>query len=368
MAQRTPDITHHTHTQQAAYNALHPRILPPLEPSIQLSFSSHTTTSDTSSEFTTYNHVKMMTTSKDSFAMFKQDSNKCPILHHGKLTAEIFRDFMTGCCNYVTNKEITGDKQMIKVMTMLKGYIWEDWVSIHYDELKTLSLSDFLQCFKDTLMPTEWEMDVRVKLNVMNQSENQTFCDYSTSVWNINSLLCGTDSFLDSAKLHTRIEAGMDLTLARFTRARDKKFHLITKFHPWLNALKELDTDIQAKRAECHAELEAMMKSIYHKSHDDCTLSDPSCKYNIPSAPSKPITLQMHLPALVQKTTPQNSPLKRVLFSSITMVARNAINYMFSTLNSMTFQRAPATSLSPKPQSTLHAISMRPKQKKQLAL
>ena len=74
-------------------------------------------TSDTSSEFTAYNHVKMMTPSKDGFAVFEQDSNKCPILHHGELTAEIFRNFMTRCCNYVTNTEIAGDKQTIKVMT-----------------------------------------------------------------------------------------------------------------------------------------------------------------------------------------------------------------------------------------------------------
>ena len=51
---------------------------------------------------------------------------------------------MTGCCNYITNKEIVDDKQMVKVMTVLKGYIWEDWVSVHYDELKALSLSDCL--------------------------------------------------------------------------------------------------------------------------------------------------------------------------------------------------------------------------------
>ena len=197
---------------------------------------------------------------------------------------------MTRCHNYVTNKEIAGDKQMIKVITMLKGYIWEDWVSVHYDELKTLSLSNFLQHFKDTFMPTKWEMDVQVKLNVLNQSKNQTFHDYSTSVQNINSLLHGMDSFLDDAKLHTHIKAGMDLTLARHTCAHDKKFHLITKFHPWLDALKELDTDIQAKCAECRAELEAMTKSVCHKSHDDCMLSDPSNKYNIPSAPLKSIT------------------------------------------------------------------------------
>ena len=201
----------------------------------------------------------MTTPSKDGFAVFEQDGNKCPILHHSKLSTEIFCDIITGCQNYVTNKEIAADKQTIKVMTALKGYIWEDWVSIH----------------------------VHVKLNLLSQSKNQTFHDYSTAIWNVNSLLHGMDSFLNDAKLHTCIEVGMDLTLARHAHAHDKKLHLIAHFQPWLDALKELDTNIQAERAEHHAELEAMMKSMRQKSRDDCTLSDPSCKYNASSAPSK---------------------------------------------------------------------------------
>ena len=231
----------------------------------------------------------MTTPSKDSFAVFKQDGNKCPILHHSELSTKIFHNFVTGCLNYITNKEIAADKQMIKVMTMLKGYIWEDWVSVHYDELKALSLTNFLQHFKDAFMPTEWETDVRVKLNVLSQTENQTFHDYSTAMWNVNSLLHGTDSFLNDTKLCACIKAGMDLTLARCTHAHDKKLHLITQFQPWLNALKELNTDIQSECTERHAELEAMMKSMWQKSHNDHTLSNPSCKYNTSSAPSKSV-------------------------------------------------------------------------------
>ena len=81
--------------------------------------------------FTAYNQIKMMTPSKDGFAVFKQDGNKCPILHHSELSTKIFHNFITGCLSYITNKEIAADKQMIKVITMLKGYIWEDWVSVH---------------------------------------------------------------------------------------------------------------------------------------------------------------------------------------------------------------------------------------------
>ena len=136
-------------------------------------------------------------------------------------------------------------------------------------------------------MPTKWETDVHVKLNALTQSDSQTFCDYSTTVQNINSLLCGTESFLDNPKLHTCIEAGMDLTLARHAQACDKKLHLIVKFQPWLNALKELDTDLQAECAECHSELEAMMKAMQHKSRNDRGPSNPSHKYN--TAPSKSV-------------------------------------------------------------------------------
>ena len=229
----------------------------------------------------------MTTPAKDGFAVFEQDGNKCPILHHGELSTEIFRDFVTGCWNYVTNKEITENKQSIKVMTVLKGYIWEDWVSIHYDELRTLPLTEFLQRFKDAFMPTEWETNVHVKLNALTQSDTQTFRDYSTVVQNINSLLRGTESFLDDPKLRTHIKAGMDLTLARCARACDKKLHLIIEFQPWLDALKELDTDLQAERAEHCSELEAMTKAMRNKSCDDRGLSDPSHKYN--TAPSKSI-------------------------------------------------------------------------------
>ena len=226
VAQHIPDVIHCTHTQQATYNA---HISPPLHifPPLGHSFSSHTTTSDTSSEFTAYNQIKMTTPSKDSFAVFKQDGNKCPILHHSELSTKIFHNFITGCLSYITNKEIAADKQMIKVITMLKGYIWEDWVSVHYDELKALSLTNFLQHFKDAFMPTEWETDVCVKLNVLSQTKNQTFHDYSTAMWNVNSLLHGTDSFLNDVKLHTCIKAGMDLTLARCTWQETPSHHPI---------------------------------------------------------------------------------------------------------------------------------------------
>ena len=111
-------------------------------------------------------------------------------------------------------------------------------------------------------MPTKWETDICVKLNALTQSESQTFHNYSTTMQNVNSLLHGTELFLDDPKLHTHIKAGINFTLARCTHAHDKKLHLIAEFQPWLNALKELATDLQAEHAECHSELEAMKKAM----------------------------------------------------------------------------------------------------------
>ena len=138
-------------------------------------------------------------------------------------------------------------------------------------------------------MPTEWETDVCIKLNALTQSENQTFHDYSTAVWNKNSLLYGTESFLNDVKLHTHIEVGMDPTLARCVHSHNKELHLIVLYQSWL------DTDLQVEHAECHAELEAIMKSMWNKSYYNHTLCDPSHKYNTSSS-AKPTLLQMYLP------------------------------------------------------------------------
>ena len=57
----------------------------------------------------------------------------------------------------------------------------------------------------------------------------------------------------------------MDLTFARCAHAHDKKLHLIVGLQPWLDAIKELDIDLQAEHTEHHAELEVMMKSLHLK-------------------------------------------------------------------------------------------------------
>ena len=129
-------------------------------------------------------------------------------------------------------------------------------------------------------MPTEWETNVHIQLNPMTQSESQSFHHYSTTIWNKKSLLHGTDSYLDDTKLCNCIEVGIDLTLARHTHAHDNKLHLIIGFQPWIDAIKELDIDLQAECAKHCAELKGMTKSLCLKSHDDCTLSKPSHKYN----------------------------------------------------------------------------------------
>ena len=254
-------------------------------PSFDESFSSFTTSSDTSSEFTAYNQIMPSSNSKN-LAVVKQEGNKCPIFHFGELTAEISRQFDTACHNFVTNKDIPDDKQTIKVMTALKGFQWESWVAVHRDELKALLLDDFLKRFKDEFMPSTWEVDVCIELNTMAQGDNQTFRDFANAVQNTNSLLLGTTSHLDVAHLRTRIEAGVDKILNKRARAMDKNIHNIAGLPQWIEALKELDTQLQDERAERRAELEALTQKLHTKSRDNCSLADPSCKSNTASTTS----------------------------------------------------------------------------------
>ena len=100
--------------------------------------------------------------SKKHVAICEQEGSKCPVLHPGDLDAKVFRKFEIACRNYVTNKDIAEERQTVKVMTALKDPRWEDWVEVHYDELKALTLKAFLTKFKDNFMPADWETDVRI--------------------------------------------------------------------------------------------------------------------------------------------------------------------------------------------------------------
>ena len=289
----------HTRAQKVAYNASHPvptsSILssppshnspstPASPPSTPPSHNS--SASDISSEFTLFVHKMPTSSSKKHVAICEQEGSKCPVLHPGDLDAEVFRKFEIACRNYVTNKDIAKERQTVKVMTALKDPCWEDWVKVHYDELKALTLKAFLTKFKDNFMPTDWEMDIRIELNVMSQNDHQSFRDFAVAVQNKNGLLKNTESHLNTAHLRTRIEAGMDPTLNKRSRQSDKKFHLIIDLQPWIEAVKELDDTLQMDRAECCAEMEAVQRASCQRTRDDRPLAEPSRKANILSTGS----------------------------------------------------------------------------------
>ena len=199
--------------------------------------------------------------SKKHVAVCEQEGSKCPVLHPGDLDAEVFRKFEIACRNYVTNKDIAEERQTVKVMTALKDPRWEDWIEVHYDELKALTLKAFLTKFKDNFMPANWETDVRIKLNAMSQNDHQSFRDFAVAVQNKNGLLKNTESHLNAAHLRTRIEVGMDPTLNKRSRQSDKKFHLIVDLQPWIEAVKELDDMLQMDCAERRAKMEAAQRA-----------------------------------------------------------------------------------------------------------
>ena len=121
--------------------------------------------------------------------------------------------FKIACRNYVTNKDIAEEKQTMKVMTALKDPCCEDWVKVHYNELKVLPLKTFLAKFKDNFMPVNWEMDVCIELNSMSQGDHQSFCDLAVTVPKKNGLLKNTELLLNTICLYTHIKVGMDPTL-----------------------------------------------------------------------------------------------------------------------------------------------------------
>ena len=139
-------------------------------------------------------------------------------------------------------------------------------------------------------MPSTWEVDVHIELNTITQEKTQTFCDFANVVQNTNSLLLGTTSHLNVAHLHTCIEVGMDKTLNKWAHATDKNIHNIVCLPQWIDALKELDNQLQDECAECPTELEAITQKLHARSRNDHSLTEPSQKLNAASTISSSIT------------------------------------------------------------------------------
>ena len=182
----------------------------PAAPSLNKSFSSYTTSSDTSSEFTAYNQV-MSSSNLKNLAVVEQEGNKCPIFHFGELTAEISCQFDTACYNFVTNKDIPDDKQTIKVMTALKGcccgcchrvswlgaeitwlqlYIWFACMYIHISLGLLHTHFVFVSLLGDWPSPLYTEMNLRFSL--------------STSSWSVSKM--------SSCPLHGKLTSTLNLT------------------------------------------------------------------------------------------------------------------------------------------------------------
>ena len=156
----------HTCAQKVAYNASHPASTSVPNSSVLSSPPSHnlpntppshnSSASDLSSnEFTLFIYKMPTSSPKKHIAICEQEGSKCLVLHPGNLDAKVFQKFKIARSNYVTNKDIAEERQIMKVMTVLKDPCWEGWNKVHCDKLKVLLLKTFLAKFKDNFMPAD---------------------------------------------------------------------------------------------------------------------------------------------------------------------------------------------------------------------
>ena len=194
-------------------------------------------------------------------------------------------------------------------------------------------------------MLTEWKTNVHVKLNALNQSKNQTFHGYSTAVWNVDSLLHGTDSFLDDVKLEWTSpwpDACVCMTKNSISLHSSSLGLMPSKSSTLTFKLNGLNIMLSWRlwQNPCDTSLMMTVLSLIHLVN---TMSPPH--------PQILHQLQMHLPITTQKTILLNSHLTKVLFSSTTTGAQNATSHVYFTPSwnvPMTSLKAQVTNPSPK--------------------
>ncbi|KAJ3480306.1 hypothetical protein NLI96_g8441 [Meripilus lineatus] len=163
-----------------------------------------------------------------------------PILTPGKVTPEILVDWFAECENYFDEKTIADDEKVSKVLSGLKDPLIKAWINPNRTRIKGFSWKTFQAEIKKELLPRDWVDKFRFGLANRHQDENEEFWDFANHFESMNSVLLGTEHYLEGRPFIDKITANTceDLRIAILTKKGLKE---ITEFVEWRETVATMD-------------------------------------------------------------------------------------------------------------------------------
>ncbi|KAJ7590648.1 hypothetical protein C8J56DRAFT_763935, partial [Mycena floridula] len=136
-------------------------------------------------------------------------AHKLPLVSGCRFTPEVTKTLFNTLDDYFIAKKTPSEDRTSQIFGCFQDPIVRDWFDVNKAEILGLTMPEFQLKFRGQFLETDWEDDLRRAMMTSKQKEDVAFKDWIIQVQKMNSLLKGTDSFLDDEALLNLLEANM---------------------------------------------------------------------------------------------------------------------------------------------------------------
>ncbi|KAJ7579055.1 hypothetical protein C8J56DRAFT_796804 [Mycena floridula] len=169
-------------------------------------------------------------------------AHKLPLVSGCRFTPELTKTLFNAFDDYFIAKKTATTDMTSQIFGCFQDPIVRDWFDVHKAEILELTMPEFQLKFKGQFLETDWEDDLRRSMMTSKQKEEVAFKDWVIQIQKMNSLLKGTDSFLDDDALMNLLEANMLADLQEEIReSKPSK----TSLKKWLEIVAQDDQKVR---------------------------------------------------------------------------------------------------------------------------
>ncbi|KAJ6588373.1 hypothetical protein B0H19DRAFT_1057569 [Mycena capillaripes] len=189
-------------------------------------------------------------------------SGKPPILLEGKCTQAVLQQFEVAFDNYCSLKQIESKNHMSIAVGCFRDHHITDWLTPTETRAKVLAMTfpNFMAELRKRVLPSAWERDTRLAMNMRRQQPDESFVDFQTAIRFQNSLLMNTDSHLEDDRVRNLLETNM-LTELQEDYAADARAKDEDDFTTWLDEVQRVND----QRTRTNARLHSIAKAREHE-------------------------------------------------------------------------------------------------------
>jgi hypothetical protein len=183
-----------------------------------------------------------------------------PTLSTGKVTPEVFAEFVRVAKAFFREKEIQPPRQVARISGALTDSGHLEWYDANETNLESGDFNTFCAAFRAKFVSSRDDQELQRSLYASKQG-NKDFLDWAQDVCRINRLITGSTAHLSDAQLSHVLRGNMDPELQKKIGTYTFDSDPSTDLQGWISEIQEAHEELNDERARVRRMMETMMKS-----------------------------------------------------------------------------------------------------------